>query len=143
MPTPSIHDQTWKQLERRWKDLGFDGLTLQEKETISLYWLQAELFNGGLDQYFHNSSGDLVPYAISELKRIGAHQTLALLESAMGKIDANEYPVDRSKRLEILRRSDSEINPFEIETDAMEELPERFFDLAVEELASTYAGGKA
>jgi hypothetical protein len=139
-----LHDTTWKTLDQRWGDLTFDELSVEEREVISLFWLEGEIFNGGLDQYFHNSSGDLAPYAISGLRRIGARQTLALFESAIGKLNVVDYPTDRSVRKEVLKKlgyCDDDRDPFEAESDAMIQLPERFFELSLEALASTYRAG--
>lgn len=131
-----LQEKTWKILERRWGELGFEGLTTEEREVISLFWLEGETMNGGLDQFFHNSSGDLAPHAISGLKRIGAHKSLALLESAIGKFCTGAYPVDRDTRWAMLQALPEGI--FDAETDALTDLPERFFENAVDALASQY-----
>ena len=75
-------EKTWKKLEMRW-DNGFDKLMAEEQEAIALYWLQAETMNGGLDQFFHNSSGDLAPLALAGLKRLNCLQTYAMLSGLM------------------------------------------------------------
>jgi Domain of unknown function (DUF4375) len=65
---------TWKMLETRWAK-GFDALEKEEQEALAVFWLQAETMNGGLDQFFHNSSGDMAPLALSALKRLNCQQT--------------------------------------------------------------------
>jgi hypothetical protein len=41
---------TWTVLKSRWRELGFDGLTSIEREAIALWWLEAEVMNGGLQR---------------------------------------------------------------------------------------------
>ncbi|MEQ9488551.1 MAG: DUF4375 domain-containing protein, partial [Alphaproteobacteria bacterium] len=65
----------WKRLESRWRDIGFDGLDPVEREAIALYWLEAEVMNGGFEQYFSNSSGDSVAEAIRGLGRLSCTAT--------------------------------------------------------------------
>ena len=123
----------WKALERRWEELGFEGLSQDEREAIALFWLEGEVMNGGMHQYFFNSSGDLAPLAASALKRLGATQSLGLLESCMAKFGP-VYPVDREKRGDILDRLGWDTDPFDSETRVLQELPEDFFRLALDRL---------
>lgn len=61
---------------------GFPGLTLAEQRYYAVSVLQGEIYNGGFDQYFGNSSGDHYAHACAGLLELGATQTLALLEEA-------------------------------------------------------------
>src|SRR5687768_15099147 len=80
MRLTKAQSEAWEELERRWGSLGFEGLSVEEKETIALFWLEGEVMNGGLYQFFSNSSADLAPLAESALSRLGASVTLALLQ---------------------------------------------------------------
>ena len=53
----SMDRKTWEVLERRW-EAGFDELWPEEQQALALWWLISETMNGGLDQFFWNSSGD-------------------------------------------------------------------------------------
>ena len=127
-------------LEARWTALGFEGLAKEEREALALFWLEGELMNGGLFQYFANSSGDLAPLALAALKRVGAERTHALLTAAMTKLSvAGSYPTDRTTRGQALEVLGWETDHFASETDELQTLPEKFFDNALERLGVTYS----
>ena len=128
---------TWKTLERRWGELGFDALSQSEREAISLFWLEAEVMNGGMHQYFFNSSGDGAPLAASALRSLGATRSLELLESCMAKFGPI-YPVDREKRGDMLDALGWDPDPFDSETVELQDLPEDFFRLALDRLSEQY-----
>lgn len=56
------------------------GIAEQHYYAVSV--LQGEVYNGGFDQYFGNSSGEHCANACAGLLELGATQTLALLEEA-------------------------------------------------------------
>jgi hypothetical protein len=143
MATESPRDATWKALESRWERLGYDELEPEERECIALFWLEGEVMNGGLIQYFSNSSGDLAPLAVFALARLGALRTLRLLESAMQKLSTGAYPVNREERNSILWDHGLTEDPFDDETNELQALPEDFFGLSLDALESQYARGRA
>ena len=59
--------------------------------------LQAEIMNGGFDQYFFNSSGDHWEEAIAACEAIGAAKTAALLRQAVRAFGC-ELPKNREAR---------------------------------------------
>lgn len=61
---------------------GFSGLALAEQHYYAVCVLRGEVYNGGFDQYFGNSSGDCYASACAGLLELGATQMLALLEEA-------------------------------------------------------------
>ena len=126
-------------LNARWAHVGFDQLTHEERETIALFWLEGEVMNGGLHQYFVNSSGDLAPLAASALQRLGATQSLCLLNAAIAKLSSAHYPCDREARAGILDGLGWDVDPFDTETNALQRLPEDFYDLALDDLHRRYA----
>lgn len=71
--------------------------------------MSGEVYNGGFDQYFHNSSADYFKFAVEGLIAVGASESLSLLTAA--KIlffgDA-EVPPDTGERRSILRITDAE-----------------------------------
>jgi hypothetical protein len=66
------------------------------------YWavgcLSGEVYNGGFEQYFHNSSGATYPSAIDGLQAMGATTSLLLLQKAkqmifgFAKVPEESYP---------------------------------------------------
>jgi hypothetical protein len=132
---------TWKKFEKKWST-GFEMLSREEKEVIALYVLVSEVSNGGLDQYFYNSSGDTAPFALSALERLGMSQTRSLLASAL-KYFGPTYPVDgelRSRQLEQIEGRDGE-NVFLEISNAIDDMREDYLLAAVESLSETYAKG--
>ncbi len=62
---------------------GYDSLTEAEKTFNAVYWLEAEINNGGFDQYFFNFAGDYAQETVTALQCIGAHHTSEILLAAM------------------------------------------------------------
>jgi len=70
-------------VDDKYKAYGFSTLNEKEKATFTIWWLEAEVNNGGFQQYFWNSAGDHADVALKSLKKIGAYQTATLLEEAI------------------------------------------------------------
>ena len=81
----------------RWAELGFDGLSTAEKRYVGIFWVSGDVYNGGFDQFFHNSSGDMALLALEGLRVVGAHQTAGLLAEAMSLIPSG-YSADQDIR---------------------------------------------
>lgn len=82
----------------KYDSVGFDGLNEKEQAIYSIWWLEAEVNNGGFHQYFWNSAGDHADAALKSLKKIGATQTASLLEKAIDIAFDGTLPESRSKR---------------------------------------------
>lgn len=94
-------------------------LALPERLLVALGSLRTELNNGGFDQYFFNSSGDLVLTAL-EAARAGEADDLAdLLGRALEVLNC-EDPSARERRQESLET---------LEDDAFEGLDEEYLAL--------------
>jgi hypothetical protein len=90
---------------RRFFDTPFDDLTVPEKTFVSVWTLEADVNNGGFDQYYFNSAGDYAWYAPGALRRIGAEATAAIVEQANARFGPEGPPPDsdaRQDRLEEL-----------------------------------------
>ena len=74
-----------------------------------LYWLQAEILNGGLYQYFTNSVSDRANDAVNMLRQIKAEQAADALEEAITIAFGSECPTDTTARQEMLESSDEEL----------------------------------
>lgn len=69
-----------------------------------IFWLQTEINNGGLFQYFYNSTGDHAAETLADLKAIGATKTAAVLEEAMARFPQGKPNPDRVLRQRQLLR---------------------------------------
>jgi Domain of unknown function (DUF4375)/HEAT repeats len=90
--------------KRRWQryeERGLAGLELAEQHLLAVQMLDAEVCNGGLDQYFFNSSGELWPIALAGLEAMEAQDRAAILREAVQRF-ASEPAADRDARQEQL-----------------------------------------
>lgn len=60
-------------------------MSIHEKQYFAVSLLAGEIYNGGFDQYFHNSSGDYYNDAEQGLARMGKGNLVHLLQAA-GKV---------------------------------------------------------
>ena len=76
--------ELWTSLVRRFyeNDSGLSGLTEHEGYYFSVGILDGEIYNGGFDQFFYNSSGDLYDAAERGLAFLEANCSLRLLRQA-------------------------------------------------------------
>jgi hypothetical protein len=89
---------------------GISGLSREEKVYFSTSVLDGEIYNGGFEQYFWNSSGDMIHHAIDGLEIIGAHRALDLLMQAKGIVFGDLEPiVECGPRREYLHQKDSKL----------------------------------
>lgn len=73
-------------------DIKATNITQEQKFVYSLNKFEAEVNNGGLCQFFVNSSGECAPYISESLAAIGATQIKALFDKFISKnnIDVND-----------------------------------------------------
>ena len=103
----TIYDILWKKTES-FDD--FENLNEEEKNFLYLEILEAEINNGGFDQYFFNSSGDYAIEALEALKKVGAFKTAKIVEEAYSHFPENPIPKDNEKRQEILVAIDLKVS---------------------------------
>lgn len=88
----------------------FSGLTDDEKLYYAVGILQGEVFNGGFDQFFWNSSGDFFEEAVAGLERLEAFKTLELVQQAkmivFSGAEPPRYWEDRRSLLRILESTE-------------------------------------
>jgi hypothetical protein len=105
----------------------FSKLSESQKVLYPVHWLESEVCNGGLHQFFSNTTGILAPEAVLGFQAIGLTDFAELIEKSMSFF-GEYYPREREKRQELLDLFDEENkdtwNPFE-ETD------KKFDDLRV------------
>lgn len=63
--------------------------------------LEAEVNNGGFDQFFYNSSGAFANELVEAFTAIGAHHTAEICRKAVEAF-GSEVPTDREKRQDLL-----------------------------------------
>lgn len=100
----------WKELVHRVHETeeGFSFLSPTEKEYFAVCLLDGELYNGGFDQYFYNSSGSYYKYAVSGLEKMGASHALELLRRAKQVLfDFSDCPESTEQRRHVLRKNSS------------------------------------
>ena len=82
---------------------GFADLSHQEQIYYAVSCLIGEVHNGGFDQFFSNSSGELYGAALAGLLELGAEQTAGLLVQAKEALFGDmPVPIDRSQRLSMM-----------------------------------------
>jgi len=113
-------------------------LTDTERRLLAAYWVEAEVNNGGFDQYFFNSAGDNAEAALSGLKEMGADGAAALLERAMAVFPGGKPPADRFKRQEVMEQIAGQSKP------VWEKCDSEFYKLteSISDLSLAYAKKK-
>lgn len=77
------------------------GLARHPRDTgrlLAVHWLVAEVDNGGLLQFFDNSTGVVAPEAVEGLAAIGMPDSAAEVSAAMARLP-HPYPREQSQRL--------------------------------------------
>jgi hypothetical protein len=110
------------QIQDRLAHLEFASLTESEQTLWIVWWLEAEVNNGGFDQYFFNDAGNLARAAAQALRRIGAAQCAEIVADAVAIFSPPGPALDRGERhlqLESLSRQ---------QKDRLEALTDRFYE---------------
>lgn len=100
---------------------GFASLTEKEQAIYTIWWLEAEVNNGGFHQYFSNSAGNQAVVALASLKNIGAVKTAQLLENAIAVAFGENYPQSQRERQNQLEVDE------EMKFSRLEELDSKFY----------------
>jgi hypothetical protein len=89
----------------------FSKLTLGEQLVFRVAMtMDAEMLNGGIDQYLRNESGRDAQQVRADLARIGAEKTLAVLDGAVSWFQNGVIPSDPDERFDQLVAAEAE-NP--------------------------------
>ena len=102
---PDTFRDYWTALVHRVHDTpdGFYRLSPQEQTYFSVSVLSGEVYNGGMHQFFFNSSGDYYSEALRGLEELGALRCRALLLAARQELfPADEPPRDTAARRALL-----------------------------------------
>ena len=106
----------------RIKAVGYDNLNEYEKSYYAVWWFAAETENGGLHQFFFNSTGGYIPEVRTGLRMMGATATLGIFERAVALFGRPELPRDDAQRRDIVRKLSSEAE------QALDELSDEFYN---------------
>jgi hypothetical protein len=71
-------------------------------DLVCVHWLLSEFQNGGLMQFFINSTGILAPEAVAALRRMRMTQAAEALDRAV-ELFGSPYPRQKKDRYQILR----------------------------------------
>ncbi len=108
---------------------GLSGLSECERTFLCVWQLEAEVNNGGFDQFFFNSAGNHAVETVAALEAIGAPKTAALVLEANSILCADGAPKERGDRQRMLTSLSQE------STDRLEQLDQKFYQY-VESLES-------
>ena len=90
----------------------FDELSETDKILVTIWGIEAEVNNGGFDQYYFNGAGDQAYYAPTALAAIGARQ-MAEIASRANALFGPEGPPrsweERQVRLEEVTANDDQL----------------------------------
>jgi hypothetical protein len=125
-------DLYWQAIEPIWEAISiYDGPTLfleqfqsvkpHLRHLFAAHWCQSEVYNGGLEQFFWNSTGVLAPEAVEGFLALGLPDCAAILKEAMAFFGAI-YPRERSDRTDALDQL-----PTEAYGNLFKDLDDRFF----------------
>lgn len=100
----------WRYVEPIWESISiydggevflraFNEATKKQRVLFAAHWAQSEIMNGGLGQFFSNSTGVLAPEAVEAFKVLGMPKCASILSEAM-KYFGENYPRERSAREE-------------------------------------------
>lgn len=101
----SPSDALWSSLATRVfnTDTGINALTATEQTFFAARYFSAQHFNGGLEQVFHNGTGDYYREILRALTAIGATETRGLLALAARLTFGDKTPPrDDNRRFDIL-----------------------------------------
>lgn len=97
--------ELWISLVKKEEENGFNSFTEEEKIYVSINVFDEEVYNGGIEQFFSNSSGELYSEVMKGLTLLNAKHSLLLLKQAtkilFGEV---EPPKDRVQRWEAMRQ---------------------------------------
>lgn len=109
-------DSAFRGALTRCDSVGFDKLTSSEQVLVAIWWLEADVNNGGFDQYLYNSGGDYAFFVTGALRTVGAHAAAAIVSRVVRSFGEGGVPRDRGERQSALAAMAEAVeHPFESE----------------------------
>jgi hypothetical protein len=93
-----LHAEFERACSRPHEGAKFDALPELDRVLIAIWGLEADVNNGGFDQYYFNSSGDQAFSAPVALEKIGAGRMAAIVREANSLFGREGPPRDRDTR---------------------------------------------
>ena len=81
---------------------GKEALSEKQRWLLAVWLLDAEVNNGGFDQYFWNGSGDFTGEAIRGLSEFGARETASIVSAAAAEFPGPTPPENTGERRTLL-----------------------------------------
>jgi hypothetical protein len=85
-------------------EAGTSSLSQDELMMVAIWGLEADVNNGGFDQYYLNSYGDFAVPVVGFLRTIGAQNMAQLVEEANSRFSPSGPPANWFERQEALNR---------------------------------------
>lgn len=90
--------ELWVSLVKRSsEDPALADWTDEERVYFSVCLLEGEIYNGGFDQFFSNTSGDYYRFALKGLEDLGASSSFEILKDAAGTLFGESGPPDNQE----------------------------------------------
>lgn len=103
--------ELWKSLVERSSDGSLARLSADEQRYFAVSLLEGEVFNGGFEQFFSNSSGDYYHLAVAGMEEIGALSALTIAKEAAEAVFGSSGPsIDREERRQIMYPKPSQLS---------------------------------
>ncbi len=96
---------------------GFESLTIGERTFLCVDGIESQVNNGGFDQYFFNTTGNLAQGAPAAFEAIGAEYTAKLVRQACSVFPDEAPPNDQNKRQELFEQIGKDKEEFLYELD--------------------------
>ena len=131
-------DKLFNIIAKREKQLGWNKLSHEERIFVMVILLSYEVGNGGLLQYYSNSTGDLAKYIPGALNMINAFQISKMIKkvnSFFGVFGPNQNRIKRNLKLN--RFSEDKISYLKSIDEIILEGPEDLEDLLIKYVIST------
>lgn len=121
------HRELWKWLVgKAQSDPGLATFSEAHRHYFAVNMLEGEVYNGGFDQFFSNSSGAYYALAADGLEKLKAEASLRLLQDAARLLFGDTPPPsDRQQRWDAVKRyarTQSDENMIATELDALDRL---------------------
>ena len=105
----SLVEPVWLPLNRSWDDgpeefvRRFRSIRPEIAHLYAAHWCQSEVCNGGLHQFFSNTTGLLAPEALEGFRAIGASEWAEILAEAMKVFHDTNYTPNPTKVMQVVR----------------------------------------
>jgi hypothetical protein len=114
---------------RFWR-VDYSQLSAPEQVFLVIWELEAEVNNGGFEQYFSNSSGRLAPHAGGALRAIGAEAMAAIVDQAFSAVDHGvSWSNDEARKATLIALKSETLQKLEGLDEAFRAYPNNLNDL--------------